>query len=317
MIRECKVSVVIPLYNKERHIQRTLSSVLAQTIQDFEIVVVDDGSTDNSAVLVRAFKDLRIKYFRQSNAGVSSARNKGVVSSEACLVAFLDADDEWRPNFLETIFRLVNKFPKAGLFATGCEISTGQRMIYKRQYLGVPPSPWEGVVNNYFEACLGIPLVHASATAIWKDVLIDVGLFPEGEKRSEDLDLWARIALKYPIAFSNTVGAVYHQDADNRACGLSNAVAERVVVRTLKDALSSGKVASTMYPAVQEYCYFKIMDSAIEFIRTGNGQKGRKMLLECKTKRLRKRKWCWLFLSFLPVSLVDKVFRLRDRIWYA
>ena len=94
------VSVVIPLYNKDKYIARALDSVFGQTCQDFEVIVVDDGSTDNGAEIVRSYKDRRLRFIRQANAGPGAARNHGIQESRAPLLAFLDADDEWLPEFL-------------------------------------------------------------------------------------------------------------------------------------------------------------------------------------------------------------------------
>src|SRR5690606_35592492 len=112
---------IIPLYNKERHIKSTIESVLAQTFQDFEIIIVNDGSTDNSEALVNSISDPRIKYFKQENKGVSTARNFGIEKSSAKLIAFLDADDYWYPNHLNHLKTLFETFPGCGIYATGYE----------------------------------------------------------------------------------------------------------------------------------------------------------------------------------------------------
>lgn len=113
-----KVSVVIPLYNKARHIRRAMESVLRQTHLDFELIVVDDGSTDASVDRVREFEDPRVRLLSQENAGVGAARNRGVSATSGKLVAFLDADDEWMPDFLETVLRLHAQFPEAKVWGT-------------------------------------------------------------------------------------------------------------------------------------------------------------------------------------------------------
>lgn len=95
------ISVIIPLYNKGKYIVRALDSVFAQTYQDFEVIVVDDGSTDNGLEIVQQYRDSRLRLIRQANAGPGAARNRGLKASKAPFVAFLDADDEWLPEFLE------------------------------------------------------------------------------------------------------------------------------------------------------------------------------------------------------------------------
>jgi len=112
------ISVVIPLYNKARHIRRALSSVLAQTAPCFELVVVDDGSTDGSADVVRSISDSRLRLVVQPNGGECAARNRGIRETSGELIAFLDADDEWLPEFLSTVMRLYDQCPQAGAYAT-------------------------------------------------------------------------------------------------------------------------------------------------------------------------------------------------------
>lgn len=112
------ISIVIPLYNKEKQIAHTLQSVFAQTFQDFEIVIVDDGSTDNSVMEVKKFDDPRVLLIQQSNAGVSAARNRGIEEANGELIAFLDADDEWMPEFLQTILQLKKIYFNCKVWAT-------------------------------------------------------------------------------------------------------------------------------------------------------------------------------------------------------
>ena len=133
------VSVVIPLLNKASHISRALDSVFAQTVQDFEIIVVEGGSTDNSPEIVRGFRDPRIRLILQDKKrpGVSAARNIGIHESRSEFIAFLDADDEWRPRFLETIIRLRQRFPDAGLYATSYCLGYRSHMVHPKVQ-GIP-----------------------------------------------------------------------------------------------------------------------------------------------------------------------------------
>ena len=113
-----RISIVIPLYNKAASVTRSLRSVFAQGCPDVEILVIDDGSTDGGDEVVRGIADRRIRLIRQENRGVSAARNRGIAEAAADWVAFLDADDEWLPGFLETIFGLRSQFPDCDVFAT-------------------------------------------------------------------------------------------------------------------------------------------------------------------------------------------------------
>lgn len=187
------VSIVIPLYNKGPHIARALNSALTQTLQDFEVIVVDDGSTDNGANIVMDFNDPRIRLVQQENMGVSAARNRGVYESTSDFIAFLDADDEWMSSHLETILRLRNMYPEAGMYATAYKINMPNRKTLRPCYKFISNAPWEGIIPNYFKsAALGDPPVCSSSVAIPKKIFIEVGGFSQAYCWGEDGDLWGK-----------------------------------------------------------------------------------------------------------------------------
>ena len=149
------ISVVIPLYNKEKQIKRTLQSILAQTFQDFEIVIVNDGSIDNSIIEVEKVKDSRIRLIHQKNAGVSAARNKGIEEAKYELIAFLDADDEWKSKYLEVQYNLYRKYPECDIFACNYEFVNEKHDISPTIIKKLSFEENDGILNNYFEvACV-------------------------------------------------------------------------------------------------------------------------------------------------------------------
>ena len=204
------ITVVMPLYNNAKEVQRALRSVLDQTVSEFEVLVVNDGSTDGGDAIVRMVNDKRIRIINQSNKGVSAARNRGVAEAKGDLIAFLDADDEWKPDFLETIMRLYGNFTTCSLFATHYfyrEIDGTLRTPILRK---LPPGMWEGVLENYFEtAAHSDPPLWSSAIAVKKAALLSAGGFPEGISIGEDLLTWARLAMKFEIAYSKKQCAVF------------------------------------------------------------------------------------------------------------
>lgn len=211
------VSIVIPVYNQADLVVRAIRSVLNQTEPDFEIVVVDDGSTDDAAGAVETLEDDRIRLVRKSNGGVSSARNTGIHNARADLIAFLDADDEWHPDFLETVFRLRRDHPECSAFATHYEFRSAKGESEIPALFGLPQGEdWEGVLENYFEmAVRSRPPICTSAVAVIKQTLHDVGGFPTELTSGEDLLTWARIAAKSSIAFSSRPLATYwHETFD-------------------------------------------------------------------------------------------------------
>jgi hypothetical protein len=124
-----KFSVVIPLYNKEHYIEKTIQSVLDQTCTDYEVIVVDDGSKDNSLALARKFESDRVRVIPQENQGVSVARNTGILNANGEFICFLDADDEWRPDYLATVEQLTERYPESAIFVTAYAVNMGNGKI--------------------------------------------------------------------------------------------------------------------------------------------------------------------------------------------
>jgi glycosyltransferase involved in cell wall biosynthesis len=204
------ISVVIPLYNNTLQVRRAVDSVLRQTVHAAEVIVVNDGSTDGGEKIVRALSDKRICIIDQENKGVSAARNSGAAEAKGELVAFLDADDEWKPEFLETISRLRGAFPECSVFATHYVYKELDGSIRSPILQRVPPGEWEGVLRNYFEvASHSDPPLWSSAIAVKKSALRSIGGFPEGIAIGEDLLTWARLAIDHQIAFSKSQCALF------------------------------------------------------------------------------------------------------------
>lgn len=210
------ISVIIPLYNKAASIGLTLRAVLEQTFQDFEVVVVDDGSTDGGADVVRAVDDARIRLVSQPNAGVSAARNRGVSESRGEFVAFLDADDLWRPTYLETQFALTRKYPDCDVFATNYEFRDAEGRISPTILRRLPFAGEDGILTNYFEvASCSHPPLWTSAVMVRRTALQAIGGFPVGIRSGEDLLTWARLAVENKIAYSIKQLAIFVSTASN------------------------------------------------------------------------------------------------------
>lgn len=207
-------SIVIPLYNKESSIIKTLQAVLNQTHYNFEVLVVNDGSTDNSVQQVKSIGSDKIRIIQQNNQGVCAARNKGIKEATYPYIAFLDADDYWEITYLQEHVKLINDFPLAAMWSCGYdEIVNG-----KRTYLNhVLPEGFRGYVENYFDIKRHSDLFHSSSVVIRKEAFDKAGYFDERIKYSEDLDMWYRIILNYPVVFYHHFLVSYDQDSENRA----------------------------------------------------------------------------------------------------
>ena len=212
-----KFSVIIPLYNKEAEIERTLRSVLAQSVLPHEIVVVDDGSTDRSAAIVESIGSPLIRLVRQANAGECAARNTAMSKAEGTHYALVDADDVWKPNFLEEMKALIEEFPECGLYCSAFDIINTD---------GRHPSnspTWRGVVGNFFEESMTRYVAIPSASVIPAEVVARVGGFPEGMKLGGDQFMWVKIAREYAVAYTPLRLTDYYMAASNRSSAIYKA----------------------------------------------------------------------------------------------
>lgn len=220
-----KFSIIIPLYNKAAYVEKALRSVFAQTYTDYELVVVDDGSKDDSKeVAERVLADCKAPYrlISQSNAGVSVARNNGVAASHGEYLCFLDADDWWEPTFLEEMSGLLKRYIDAGIYGTGYTIVNETKHKTRVAPIGVDDGFKEGYIDycKVYAKTLCMPL-WTGAVCIPRPVFDEMGGFPKGIRLGEDFMLWIRIALKYKVAFLNKPLSNYNQDVDaaNRGVG--------------------------------------------------------------------------------------------------
>lgn len=207
-------SVVIPLYNKEREIAATLDSVLSQRLAPLEIIVIDDGSTDNGPAIVRNYDSPLVRLLTQPNAGVSAARNRGVQEAAGKYIAFLDADDRWRPEYLGKMAELIARYPGCGAYSAAFDIVSGNQ-VYPNKNPGK-----EGIVEDFFREAMNSYILQPSATVIPRSILLSEGGFPEGMKIGEDLYLWIKLASNHKICFTPENLVLYSRTASNRSVGI-------------------------------------------------------------------------------------------------
>lgn len=213
-------SVVIPLFNKADYIQKAVGSVLDQSYTDFELIIVDDGSTDDGAGRLASFSDPRLRVIRQENRGVSAARNRGFAGAKYDLIAFLDADDWWDSSFLEEMSKLVQKCPEAHLFGTSYFIVKNGNKVPAN--IGVEQDFESGYIAyfNVYSKTFWVP-INCSFVVVKKGAFGLVGGFNPELRFGEDLDLWLRLALKFRVAYVNKNLAFSNQDVvlSDRALG--------------------------------------------------------------------------------------------------
>ncbi|MGY8933105.1 MAG: glycosyltransferase family 2 protein [Flavobacteriales bacterium] len=212
------LSVIIPLFNKEKNIVNTLTSVCNQTYTDFEVIIVNDGSTDASIKNISVINDDRIQLFSKKNEGVSIARNFGAEKAISNYIVFLDADDYWHPNHLNNLFELINAFPNHLWFASAYEKKRNKQLTTKMDSPILEKGKhWIGEVDEFFRYCFKDSLVNSSSVCFKKDFFNSLNGFDAFTTHTEDIDLWIRAALKSPLVFSNKITARHNLDASNRS----------------------------------------------------------------------------------------------------
>lgn len=204
MAQDLKISVIIPLYNKEKSIANTVSSVLSQTHGNFECLIVDDGSTDNSLQVLSTINDERLKIFKKQNGGVSEARNYGIRQATTDNIFFLDADDTIAPECLQTFVRLIEKYPGAGLYTTNFSIKSGSEILKfcKRNNEGVVIDPVKALFYREIFPRTGSLLIKRSCFDMTEPFRADL-------KIHEDIELFLRLMNLFEVVYSPAVIFVY------------------------------------------------------------------------------------------------------------
>ncbi|HEY1231714.1 MAG TPA: glycosyltransferase family 2 protein [Ramlibacter sp.] len=306
-----KFSVVIPLYNKARYVHGAVHSVLAQTLPPHEVIVVDDGSSDNSAAIVEAIADPRVRLVRQPNAGVSAARNRGIALATGDWIAFLDADDWYHPEMLAALKQAHEACPEAGLL--GAQSRTMQNVPED-------PDPWP-VSDSFFEVEIVDDLrqrwmrtapFNSSSVAIRASLLREMGTcFIEGESHGEDLDMWFRVADRTPVAVVNAPFAAIRVLPDSLSRRTPSATPPAFLTR-MRDAARAGSL-----PRPETALWFvgqQEVTMAREMLGAGNRMAALRLLWDARQVALTRRWQLTLLMAlFMPSHVADSWQRWRLR----
>lgn len=305
-------SVVIPLYNKSPYIARAVNSVLNQTFQDFEIIVVDDGSTDGGGEIAKNYPDSRIRYIYQENAGVSAARNQGVEKAKFEYIAFLDADDEWDNNCLEIFEHLIGKFVNYSFFGQSFRVVDALEGTHLPHSLCNIPLNWEGVLTNYLEMASIDPPFSSSSVCIRKSVIQEIGGFPGGVRLGEDLSLWFVLSFRYPIVFKHSVSATYYRNAIGNTFNTLTpefGYFEKLLEKYFNNHQFDSKTRNEIY----EYYASRLLMHSSYILKLGNHSQCQALLNLCKKTKRFKFHWVKLWiLSMLPHRTAMAVLKAKQ-----
>ena len=187
------VSVIIPTYNRKKFLKQAINSVIKQTYQNLELIIIDDGSSDKT---IEYLKKKKLKYFKKNNKGVSAARNKGIKKASYDWIAFLDSDDRWHPKKMENQINYLIKNPKYKVCHTDeIWIKNSLRINQHKKH--------KKFGGKIFDKCLEMCKISPSSVIIKKEIFQKIGFFNEKLPACEDYDLWLRISAKFPILYLN------------------------------------------------------------------------------------------------------------------
>jgi glycosyltransferase involved in cell wall biosynthesis len=310
-------SIIIPLYNKEKYIERCINSILSQSYNNYEIIVVNDGSTDQSYDLVEHYSDSRISIINQENKGVSVARNQGVNFSNYDYVTFIDADDTWEVNYLSELKKLINIFPNAGLYGVNYYFKYANGYQYFDKYNELFNGDISGLIPDFFLlfSKYGKSPFSNSSCCFPKNVFLEEGGYKEGVKLTEDSDLWCRIALKHSIAFSKKPLATYYVEIIENTGSLVQ-FSDFHVTQTLLKSINKNLVPKKFKNSVFELIVFQQLALVKKLILNGYKIEALKNLFK---KNILKHRFFYfiflLFIIFFPAKLIkfiNKKMNLRD-----
>ncbi|WP_052262148.1 glycosyltransferase family 2 protein [Pseudoalteromonas luteoviolacea] len=301
-----KFSVVIPLYNKRDCIERAINSVVAQSYEADEIIIIDDGSTDDSAEIVTALNISNVKLVKQANQGVSEARNAGANLAKNEFIAFLDADDTWSPFFLNRIADLINLHPNMGLYATRYQKVYGDN-DYKDAKIALTQWDANGYeMNNYFAVAASGDLPFTmSSIVVRKSTFDELGGFPRGEWMGEDQSFYVNFALYSRIAYSPLIESFYFQGTQNSACDKAPPKELCPFAERLLDDVKAGRIAPKLEQMVLKYVGAHICDLAKRHIKHGSYDYAAQ-LLSNPVSRTKPVHWSFYKLVSTPMCIFSK-----------
>jgi glycosyltransferase involved in cell wall biosynthesis len=304
-----EVSVIIPTYNSAHFLPEAIDSVLAQTFRDYELIIVDDGSTDDTEEVVKRYGD-KIKYLRQENRGPGPAKNTGIKNSRGPLIATLDADDKWLLDKLEVQVEYMRSHPQIGL-VYGNVSTFDDRGVITEAYDGTHRKVYQGEV---FDQLLLQNFISSITIMVRRESLEKVGMFPEDVMISEDWHLWLRIAKEYPIGYIDRPLALYRWQTQSLTWDYAKSYPDRIkvlekIIGLYPDYLAhrKGLVRQARSKMMMRYGYalFSSGDYA---------QAREKLINSIQTKPLQIKPYLYLIGTLIPKGLRKHLTKAKSRL---
>ena len=292
-------TVIIPLYNKEMYIENAIKSILNQTFTDFELLIINDCSTDKSIEIASKFALEKVQIIHhKKNSGLAATRNTGIKKATSNYVTFLDADDLWKPHFLEKIFNLIQNFPEARIFGTNYE-EIWDKTIKK------PHNGSESLANdftgyiNFFKINLKQGIYNHGSVCLHKEVFENIGFYNENIQLSQDLDFNIRANYHYKLAYDNSVQMSYFMQTDNQLTR-SSIVNKTIPDYDLYENWTKNNSDLKKYLDFERYVLGKRL-------KKNNDSRWKKMIMNIDSNNLNWKQNLLLKLPSSILNLIDKV----------
>jgi glycosyltransferase involved in cell wall biosynthesis len=293
-------SIIIPLYNKANYIENTLKSILNQTYTNYEIIIINDGSTDSSESKVLEFMGNRIQLYNQKNQGAAMARNLGIEKAKYEYIAFLDADDLWMENHLETLSALIQDFPNAGIYASRYQLISKEGKISIPKFNRISED-FYGIIPDYFDASLNYAVATSSSIAVPKYVFEKIGNFKSEISSGQDVDMWIRIASKYQVALSAKITATYLYYIEN---SLSKTP---ILEKKIKDFVNY-RLEEESNPSLKKYLDIYRMEYALQYKIAGANKQSKELYGEILKENISLKS---KIVYYLPQSILALLLKFK------
>ena len=309
-------SVIIPVYNGENFIENAIDSVFAQTVSDWELIIVNDGSSDTTLSVLQKYKDNeKIKIVSQPNSGVSVARNTGFENSKGDYIAFLDADDVWHENHLEVMKSLTEKYPDAGLFGTFTRVElVNQQIVSECDFFRDKKE--EVYLEDFFAEYnkeKSAKMFTVITTVVSKEAFEKSGGFPVGCKIGEDLEFSLVIAAYYPVVLSPIATATYKKE-NSTATKTNSFDADWGFFERVNQIYADNTILAEKRENIKKVMAWFSMRRCRHYLIDGNRKAAKDIHRQLDKTAISKKDYLInVFLFFLPGSMVRKIFEVRWR----
>ena len=307
-------SVIIPVFNKEKYLSSSIESVLGQSFSNFELLIIDDNSSDNSLQEIYKFNDKRIKVFNRQNSGSGgyAARNLGISNAGFDYVAFLDADDIWLENHLFEIKKTIEKFPESDLISSGWFLRAGKTQKIDSYSIQMKDNEPHIIKNFYASSFSGANPVCTNSVVIKKDLIVKAGMFPVSDcKKGGDIETWMRCMLYAQIAHTAKITSVYFKDIPSTVTKTVNDFQTPCVYRSVLNLINKGVEAEKEY-LLKNYSNFY---SRISIFRSIVFGKNKKEMLKCFFSEVDKKTYFYLkIMSFFPSFVLKPLYSIYRKI---